>query len=80
MLNKQLVSSLSDLGLDPDIKDLKLHVTLGRIKDQQSVHFEREVMAFPIGKEDHRWDTVTLYRSTLKPEGPVYTILNQYYL
>jgi len=79
-LNRMLLGDLRQLGIGPDPKALKLHITLGRIKSPQTPDFERRALSYPINKDSLRWDTVSLYRSTLKPEGPVYNVLQQYYL
>lgn len=79
-LNRQLLSSMRELKIEADPKKLKLHVTLGRIKTPQSPEFEREVLAYHIPKQLLSWDTLTLYRSILRPEGPKYDIIEQYKL
>ncbi|MDI3503366.1 MAG: 2,3-cyclic 3-phosphodiesterase [Candidatus Cloacimonadota bacterium] len=80
LLNRQLLSSMRELKIDADPKKLKLHVTLGRIKTPQSPEFEREVLAYQIHKQVLSWETLTLYRSILRPEGPRYEIIEQYNL
>jgi RNA 2',3'-cyclic 3'-phosphodiesterase len=80
VLNRQLISSLRQLGIEADAKALKLHVTMGRIKAQQSPDFERAVMAHPVCQDTLRWNTLSLYQSTLRPDGPIYTQLQQYNL
>lgn len=80
LLNRQLLSSWRQLGIEADAKALKLHVTLGRIKAQQHPDFERAVMAHPVNQDTLRWDTLSLYRSSLRPDGPIYTQLQQYHL
>lgn len=80
ILNRQLISSLRSLNIEADPKALKLHVTLGRIKQQQRPDFERAVMAHPVCRDTLKWDTLSLYQSTLRPEGPIYTPLQQYNL
>ena len=79
-LNRQLLGSMRGMGIDADAKKLKLHVTLGRIKAPQSPEFERSVLTYEIKTEETYWDTLTLYRSTLRPEGPRYDIIEQYNL
>jgi len=79
-LNRKLLSAIRELHIDADPKALKLHITLGRIKSQQSPDFERAVMAHPVIRETMRWDTLSLYQSTLKPQGPSYTQIQQYNL
>ncbi|MFA7024358.1 MAG: RNA 2',3'-cyclic phosphodiesterase [Candidatus Cloacimonadaceae bacterium] len=80
LLNRQLLSGMRQLGIDADAKKLKLHVTLGRIKAPQSPEFERTVLAQTLKTEETYWDTLALYRSILRPEGPKYDIIEQYNL
>ncbi len=77
-LNRQTLSSLRTLGIEADAKALKLHVTLGRIKNQQSVDFERLAMQYEFPTECCKWTTLSLYRSILQPSGPKYDIIEQY--
>ena len=79
-MNRQLLKSMRQMGIDADAKKLKLHITLGRIKAPQSENFERAVLAHEIKTEELYWDTLVLYRSTLRPEGPRYDIIEQYKL
>jgi 2'-5' RNA ligase len=77
-LNRQTLSSLRALGIEADAKSLKLHVTLGRIKSQQSADFERAAMMYSFPEEERVWGTLSLYRSILHPSGPKYEIIEQY--
>ncbi|HQQ67323.1 MAG TPA: RNA 2',3'-cyclic phosphodiesterase [Candidatus Cloacimonadota bacterium] len=78
--NRNLLKALRTLDLDADAKALKLHITLGRIKAPQKPDFERAVLAHPITHDVLSWDTISLYRSALRPQGPIYTQLQQYNL
>ena len=77
---KALNRAIRDIGYEPDAKNLKLHVTVGRIKAQQPVWLEQEFLASELPTQPALYDTVTFYQSLLKPEGPVYTPLDQYSL
>lgn len=77
---KELSRMVKDFGYEPDAKALKLHVTVGRIKAQQPVWLEQEFLKAALPSQAAEYDTVTLYQSILKPEGPVYTPLEQYAL
>lgn len=77
-LNRQTLSSLRALGIEADAKNIKLHVTLGRIKSQQSVEFERAAMMYEFPQETRVWSTLSLYKSLLHPSGPKYEIIEQY--
>lgn len=79
-INRQTLNSLNTLGIEADAKALKLHITLGRIKAQQTTDFERAVLAYHIPKEEMLWDTMNLYKSILRPDGPRYEIIEQYNL
>ena len=80
-LNRRVLSVAQALGMQPDIKNLKLHVTLGRIKSPQSPVFERSALEYQIqNTELLRWDTLSLYRSTLSPKGAIYNVIQQYHL
>jgi RNA 2',3'-cyclic 3'-phosphodiesterase len=75
---KDLNRTVRELGYEPDIKPLKLHITVGRIKVQQPVWLEQEIMQSALLSEPAVYDEITLYQSMLKPDGPVYTPLQQY--
>ncbi|SRR5690554_812110 len=80
VLNRQLLGSLRELKIDADPKKLKLHVTLGRLKEAQNSDFERSVLSYEAPQKPHRWETLSLYRSILSPDGPRYDIIEQYNL
>jgi 2'-5' RNA ligase len=78
--HKDLLKALQGEGFEPDVKPLRLHITLGRIKSILPATLEREIMQSPVEQGFFLYDTLTLYRSLLKPEGPTYHVLNQYKL
>ena len=77
--HKSLLKEVRKAGFEPDIKPLKLHITLGRIKTKLPLARKR-ILESKVDKDFFSYDTITLYRSILKPEGPVYQILDQYNL
>jgi len=79
-LAKELAYLAREYDLQPDEKHLKLHVTIGRIKQQQPTWREAEFLSAPLPESPDRYDTISLYRSDLHPDGPVYTALQQYQL
>jgi 2'-5' RNA ligase len=79
-LNRQTLTSLLSLGIEADAKNLKLHVSLGRIKSQQSVEFEQMALGYQFPEKVCVWDTISLYKSLLRPTGPHYELIEQYYL
>lgn len=78
--HKNLLGKIRREGFEPDIKPLRLHITLGRIKTPLPVSLERDIMQSEVDNATYAYDTVTLYRSVLKPEGPTYHVLEQYKL
>ncbi|MDD4148155.1 MAG: RNA 2',3'-cyclic phosphodiesterase, partial [Candidatus Cloacimonetes bacterium] len=79
-LKRQTLNSLRLLGIEADPQKLELHVTLGRIKTHQSPDFERAALSYSIPREEMIWDTMILYKSLLRPDGPRYEIIEQYNL
>lgn len=77
---KELSRTAREIGYEPDSKPLKLHITAARIKVQQPVWLEQEFMQSGLPNEPAIYDTVTLYQSILKPDGPEYISLQQYEL
>ncbi len=77
---KHLLSDIRAEGFEPDAKALKLHITLGRIKTALPTPLERDILQSEVEQGGFAYDTVTLYRSVLKPEGPSYHSLAQYQL
>jgi 2'-5' RNA ligase len=79
-LPKIMAKELAEHGIKPDLKPLKLHVTLARIKAPQSPAMEREFLQTDLASATSTYDTISYYRSSLQPDGPVYTALEQYRL
>lgn len=78
--HKHLLSDIRREGFEPDAKPLKLHLTLGRIKSALPPELERDILQSEVERGWFAYDTVTLYRSVLKPEGPTYHSLEEYLL
>jgi 2'-5' RNA ligase len=72
VLAKTLYQAISEIGLQPDQKPLKLHITMGRIKAAQTALAEQEFLSSPLPVTSALYDTITLYQSILRPEGAVY--------
>ncbi len=75
--NRRLLFETLNLQLEPDPKELRLHITMGRIKRSQGPDFEREILSEPFSSPLSRFDTLSLYQSILRPEGPQYSLLEQ---
>ncbi|MDZ4183151.1 MAG: RNA 2',3'-cyclic phosphodiesterase [Candidatus Cloacimonadaceae bacterium] len=79
-LHKTLYYQLKQLAPEIDAKALKLHVTLGRIKADLPLWLEEEILKSQVDTANYSYDAISLYRSVLKADGPVYQIINQYKL
>lgn len=75
---KELNKAIREFGYEPDGKALKLHITVGRIKSQQPVWMEQEFLKASLVQESAIYNTITFYQSMLRPDGPVYTPLEQF--
>ncbi len=71
-------SMADDLGYSLDKKPLKLHATLGRVKSPVELSQIAEMLSFKPAINEMTINRVTLYKSVLQPEGPVYTALGSY--
>lgn len=76
---KEIESKLEKIGFEPEAREFRPHLTLGRVKsgkgrDELTARIERyreeEVGDFQVKK-------VVLFKSDLKPSGPIYTPLKE---
>ena len=78
-LQKQLESSLEKVGFPPEDRSFHPHLTLGRVKSSRG----KGALAAKIEKyRDEEYgefqvERVVLFKSDLKPSGPVYTLLRE---
>ncbi|MBN2568602.1 MAG: RNA 2',3'-cyclic phosphodiesterase [Deltaproteobacteria bacterium] len=80
-LHEAIDSDLQQCGFQKDVRLFNPHLTLGRAKTQRGIYSGiREIMA-----EKERYNAgqfevsgITLFRSDLKPDGPLYTKLAYY--
>jgi 2'-5' RNA ligase len=79
-LHKRLLREISSLGISPDRKPLRLHVTLARLKTTLSPDLERELMQIDFEPQSMLFERICMFRSVLSPSGPTYTILEDYNL
>ena len=75
--NRLLLHAAKELGLEPDEKPLRLHITMGRIKAPQSPAIEAEFIKAPCATTMLPFGLLSLYQSVLQPEGPIYTLIKQ---
>jgi len=71
-IHKHLVSEISDLGYKLDSKSLVFHVTLARFKAALQENFMAAAMKLQLDQISFSPDKITLFKSTLKPQGPIY--------
>lgn len=79
-LQKRLIREVLSLGISPDRKPLKLHVTLARLKTALSPELASELMSLEFKPESLALDSLCLFRSVLLPQGPNYSIIENYTL
>jgi 2'-5' RNA ligase len=78
-LQKQLEDSLEKVGFQPEDRSFHPHLTLGRVKSGRG----KGALTAKIEKyrdEDYgefQAERVVLFKSDLKPSGPVYTVLRE---
>jgi len=70
------------LGAAPESRPFAAHVTLGRVRSSRNrAHLTRTLSAAHWkGPGPFRVDRIRLYQSELFPEGPRYTLLNEFFL
>ncbi|MEW6051901.1 MAG: RNA 2',3'-cyclic phosphodiesterase [Candidatus Zixiibacteriota bacterium] len=77
-MNVDIEKSVREFGFEPDNKMFKVHLTLGRVKDQHNLtpltDYLQSYRITPVAVD---FDRVILFRSTLTPQGPIYQSLHQ---
>jgi 2'-5' RNA ligase len=71
-LKKDIDSALKSLGWEAENRSFQPHLTVGRVKDAQTVathHWPEDLKALPIPV-----NSIHLIESELTPNGPIYTI------
>ena len=76
---KALETELEKIGVEPELRPFQAHLTLGRVKSSRGrgelitrmERYKEEEFG------DFRVDRVILFRSDLKPTGPIYTALRE---
>jgi len=75
-LADEIEQKIRQLGFKPEHRRFKPHVTLGRVKrDRQVRVLPAEIERYPMEPIAVRLDTLTLFKSTLTPDGPIYEAL-----
>jgi 2'-5' RNA ligase len=76
-LQRNVEATCEQLGFPPENRDFKPHLTLGRVKGKRNLQPLVDCIKIGSGLEScFKADRVNIYRSTLKPQGAVYSVLN----
>lgn len=79
-LHRRLMHDIIRLGISPDRKPLRLHVTLARMKTRMNPELERELIQQEFDQQNMAYTQICLFSSVLQPQGPSYSILEDYNL
>lgn len=80
-LHTAIETALSQAGFPRDDRAFKPHLTVGRAKSRYGIKGAEEILkATQIRSEPQQVDHITVFRSTLTPQGPIYTALGRYEL
>ena len=71
-ISKRLKSKLRQMGYKIDSKQLYFHITLGRIKKRLPEKLIEQILTTELNINRFQVTQFTLYKSLLKPSGPVY--------
>ncbi len=76
-LQEQIEARLKKIGFEPEDRSFKPHLTLGRMKSSRGKEELVRGMERYTEEEfgDLRVDRVILFKSDLRPSGPIYTLL-----
>jgi 2'-5' RNA ligase len=73
---KEVEYDIRRLGFDPDEKRFRPHLTLGRVKDTKGLEKLLEMIrSYKLELFSLKLDRLTLFKSTLTPQGAVYESL-----
>jgi 2'-5' RNA ligase len=78
----KIESALQPLGFPKEDRDFQAHITLGRVRSLKNISQLIDAIkncALPAGLKQ-RIGSVTLFKSTLTPDGPIYEALKQFSL
>ncbi|NLW18506.1 MAG: RNA 2',3'-cyclic phosphodiesterase [Candidatus Cloacimonetes bacterium] len=78
--HKKLLGKIRHAGFEPDSKPLKPHITLGRIKKAIPPALQNEILTAKVEPGFFPYDRVTLFRSILHGDGPIYQALESFEL
>jgi 2'-5' RNA ligase len=76
-LEKRLSSDLAALGFPREKRPFHAHVTLGRARSGRNADALANAIRRLSGSMPCRLDRLTLFESTLTPEGPIYRVVEE---
>jgi 2'-5' RNA ligase len=82
-LHAKLEDAFEDFGFQKDKRDLRLHLTLGRMRPRFRGAGELVRLVEKLGEKEYgdiKVDSFVLYKSELKSDGPIYTALKSFRL
>ncbi len=75
---RELELSVRKLRFEPEKRGFKAHLTLGRVKDPSGLTSLTSYMqGFDLEEIPLTFDRLTLFKSTLTPQGPIYDRLHE---
>jgi len=73
----EIDTSLFEIGFKSDNRPFKPHLTLGRIKTEDDLERLTDYLSnYKLGKKDIIFDSLSLIKSTLTNDGPIYKTLH----
>lgn len=81
IIAQELIDGLSKIGFAPEDRPFSTHITLGRVRSSKN----REKLAQKLNELQNSLnknmeftvDKITLFKSTLTPQGPIYEIIKE---
>jgi len=70
----------SGLGFQKEVRKLKPHLTLLRIRGHENLDQLYNLTKLNVEKKKYISDTITFYKSILKPSGSEYSVIKKFYL
>ena len=76
ILQETVERTCMDFGFEPEIRPFRPHLTLGRVRGKKNLHVLADCIAKGSELEGgFSADHFNIYKSVLKPQGAVYTVL-----
>ncbi len=79
---EELEDKISKIGIPKESRAFSSHITIGRVRSPHNrIALIKSLIELPeIEHKEFRADKITLFKSTLSPEGPTYDTLKEAYL